>query len=394
MNDVKIVCPHCNQHIEVPEERCGTVVNCPSCGIQVQTLPLAQLQKARPSSAYKMIGGDGKQYGPVTADQLRQWMSEGRVDATTRVQVEGTADWKPLGELPEFAGVSSARSPGQAQPPPLTSRTEVTTSHTHQLTTFPVAIAILLHFVTFGIFTFIWLNLMHGKMCRVRADDPSAGKAVGFCFIPFFNLYWIFFTYRRLCLRIDEQRGLYGMPASNLSGLATAACIFQIIPYLNVLIGYLMLTPIFIGMMQASVNQLVRTSATTAPQTTLPVSTVPPSGMHGCAIAAIVLVCLIPVTGMLSAIAIPNFLIARERSQRNVCIRNMMQLKGCKEQAALEHGYRDGKEITAQDVSPYLRNGFSGLRCPKRGGQYTINPLDKDPSCSVHGTLSEARERR
>jgi type II secretory pathway pseudopilin PulG len=116
--------------------------------------------------------------------------------------------------------------------------------------------------------------------------------------------------------------------------------------------------------------------------------------MHGCAIAAIILVCLIPILGMLSAIAIPNFLIARERSQRNVCICNMMQIKGCKEQAALEHGYSGGKEITAQDVSPYLSTGFSGLRCPKGGGQYTINPLDKDPSCSVHGTLSEARERR
>ncbi len=393
MNDVKIACPHCSKHIEVREERCGTVVNCPSCGIQVQTLPLSQLQKARPSSAYKMIGGDGQQYGPVTADQLRQWMSEGRVDATTRVQAEGTADWKPLGDLPEFAGVSSVQAPGQVQPPPLTSRTGTTTAAPHQLTTFPVAVAILLHFVTFGIFTKVWLNVMHGKMCRVRADDPSAGRAIGFCFIPLFNLYWIFFTYRRLCLRVDEQRGLYGLPASNLSGLATAACIFQIIPYLNLLVGYLFLTPIFIGMMQASVNQLARTSATTAPQATLPCSTEPARGMHGCAIAAIVLVCLIPVMGMLAAIAIPNFIRAREMSQRNACICNMMQIKGCKEQAALEHGYPEGKEITAQDVSPYLRTGFASLRCPK-GGQYTINPLDKDPACSTHGSLSEARERR
>jgi len=392
MNDAKIACPHCNKQIEVREERCGTVVNCPSCGIQVQTLPLAQLQKARPSSAYKMIGGDGKQYGPVTAEQLRQWMSEGRVDAATRVQAEGTVDWKPLGELPEFAGVSAVQAPGQVQPPPLTSPTGATTASPHQLTTFPVAVAILLHYMTFGIFTIIWLNLMHGKMCRVRADDPSAGKAVGFCFIPLFNLYWIFFTYRRLCLRIDEQRGLYGLPASNLSGLATTACIFQILPYLNFLIGYLILTPIFIGTMQASVNQLARTSATTAPQTTLPASTVPPRGMHGCAIAAIVLVCLIPVMGILSAIAIPNFLIARERSQRNVCLSNLRQLEACKEQAALEHGYRDGKEITEQDLSPYLKNGVSGLICP-RGGQYTINPLGKDPACSTHGTFSEAVER-
>jgi hypothetical protein len=392
MNDVKIACPHCNQHIEVPEERCGTVVNCPSCGIQVQTLPLSQLQKGRPSSAYKMIGGDGKQYGPVTADQMRQWVSEGRVNAATRVQAEGGADWKPLGELPEFAGVSSAQPPGQLQPPPLTSRTGVTISYTHQLTTFPAAVAILLHYVTFGIFTIIWLNVMHGRMCRVRADDPSAGRAIGFCFIPLFNLYWIFFTYRRLCLRIDEQRNLYGLPASNLTGLATAACIFQILPYLNFLVAYLMLTPIFIGMMQASVNELVRTSATTAPQTTLPSLTEPARGMHGCLIAAIVCACLIPVMGILSAIAIPSFIRAREISQRNVCLSNLRQLEACKEQAALEHDYRDGKEITEQDLSPYLNKGVSGLICPK-GGQYTIHPIGKTPACSKHGTFSEAVER-
>jgi len=144
--------------------------------------------------------------------------------------------------------------------------------------------------------------------------------------------------------------------------------------------------------MQASVNQLARTSATTAPQTTLPASTVPPRGMHGCAIAAIVLVCLIPVMGILSAIAIPSFLKAREMSQRNVCLSILRQLEACKEQAALEHDYRDGKEITEQDLAPYLKNGVSGLICP-RGGQYTLQPIGKAPSCSRHGTFSEAVER-
>jgi hypothetical protein len=390
MSDLKIACPHCNQPLAVPEELLGQILDCPSCGNHIQTP--SPLKEGRRVSAYNLIGGDGKQYGPVTEDQLRQWMREGRIDKATRVQAEGTADWKPLGELAEFAGVSSVQSPVHMQPP-ITSRAGATPSWTHQLTTFPVAVAILLHFVTFGIFTFFWLNLMHGKMCRVRADDPSAGKAIGFCFIPFFNLYWIFFTYRRLCLRIDEQRGLYGLPPSNLRDLATTACILQVIPYINGLIGFTIMTPIFIGMMQSSVNQLVRTSAKTVPRTTLPAFSGPERGMHGCLIAAIVCVCLIPVIGMLAAIAIPNFVRAREMSQRNACISNMRQLEGCKDQAALEHGYVDGKTIKEEEVSSYLKNGFSGLRCPK-GGQYTINPPGKDPACSKHGALSEAEEKR
>jgi len=388
MNDVKNACPHCNTILTVSENLCGTIVICPSCGMQVQTLPLSQLQKGRSSSGYTIIGGDGQQYGPVTPNQLRQWVNEGRVDAATRVQVAGAADWKPLGELPEFAGISVAPSLGQLQPPPLSSLTGAPPSPPHRLTTFPVVLAILLHYMTFGLFTMIWLNLMHGRMCRVRADDPSAARAIGFCFIPFFNLYWIFFTYNRLCLRIDEQRGLYGLPASNLGGLAVTACILQIIPYLNFLIGYTIIAPIFIGTMQASINQLARTSKTTAPQKTLPASTVPAPGMHGCAIAAIVFVCIIPVIGILTAIAIPNFLKAREISQRNACYNNLRILEASKEQAALEHNYQDGKAIPEQELAPYLPKGVSGLTCHK-GGQYTINPIGKAPECSTHGTRRE-----
>jgi len=51
---------------------------------------------------YKIVGADGHQYGPVTADQLRQWLAENRVNAQTLVQAEGATEWKPLGSLPEF----------------------------------------------------------------------------------------------------------------------------------------------------------------------------------------------------------------------------------------------------------------------------------------------------
>jgi TM2 domain-containing membrane protein YozV len=52
---------------------------------------------------YKIVGADGHQYGPVTAEQLRQWLAENRANAQTLVQPEGATDWKPLGSLPELA---------------------------------------------------------------------------------------------------------------------------------------------------------------------------------------------------------------------------------------------------------------------------------------------------
>ena len=50
----------------------------------------------------RIIGGDGRQYGPIEADKVRQWIAEGRANAQTMVQPEGSAEWKPLGSLPEF----------------------------------------------------------------------------------------------------------------------------------------------------------------------------------------------------------------------------------------------------------------------------------------------------
>jgi len=59
---------------------------------------------------YKIIGADGREYGPITAERLREWIAEGRANAQTRAQAEGTAQWKPLTEYLEFAPLL-ARTP-------------------------------------------------------------------------------------------------------------------------------------------------------------------------------------------------------------------------------------------------------------------------------------------
>lgn len=57
---------------------------------------------------YKIIGADGKEYGPITAEQLKQWFTEGRVNTQTQVLAEGSTDWRPLGEFPELAATVAA----------------------------------------------------------------------------------------------------------------------------------------------------------------------------------------------------------------------------------------------------------------------------------------------
>lgn len=73
---------------------------------------------------YKIVGVDGKEYGPVSFDTLRQWIGQGRVNAQTRVQQEGTPDWRPAGDCPELqdlfqpsATVEPVPTPGAAPRP-------------------------------------------------------------------------------------------------------------------------------------------------------------------------------------------------------------------------------------------------------------------------------------
>jgi hypothetical protein len=67
---------------------------------------------------YKIIGADKKEYGPVSGDQLRQWIAEGRINAQTQILAEGATEWRPLSEIPELAAsIPTAPPPGLAPAP-------------------------------------------------------------------------------------------------------------------------------------------------------------------------------------------------------------------------------------------------------------------------------------
>jgi len=65
---------------------------------------------------YKIIGGDGQQYGPVSAEEVRRWIAEGRANAQTQALAEGATEWKPLSALPEFALLVAAPEPTEVPP--------------------------------------------------------------------------------------------------------------------------------------------------------------------------------------------------------------------------------------------------------------------------------------
>ncbi|MBI5381564.1 MAG: RDD family protein [Opitutae bacterium] len=65
---------------------------------------------------FTIIGGDGQEYGPVSVDQIRRWLAEGRANRDTRAKRAGGDVWQRLGDWEEFSDRPPVMS---AQPPEL-----------------------------------------------------------------------------------------------------------------------------------------------------------------------------------------------------------------------------------------------------------------------------------
>ena len=65
---------------------------------------------------YKVIAGDQKEYGPVSMEEIAEWIRQGRANGETRVQAEGASDWTPLRDVPELAALLGAPAPTPVAP--------------------------------------------------------------------------------------------------------------------------------------------------------------------------------------------------------------------------------------------------------------------------------------
>lgn len=65
---------------------------------------------------YRIIGADGRCYGPVPEDVVRQWIGQHRVNGHTLAEEEGTVGWKSLGTFPAFATDFAQAAPMAAPP--------------------------------------------------------------------------------------------------------------------------------------------------------------------------------------------------------------------------------------------------------------------------------------
>ena len=99
---------------------------------------------------------------------------------------------------------------------------------------------------------------------------------------------------------------------------------------------------------------------------------------------------VVAIIGLLAAIAIPNFVRAREAAQANACINNLRQIDGAKQQWALETRQATNATPDMDAIAPYLGRGVAAataIACPAMGtGKtlvecYTINNIATAPQC-------------
>ena len=90
---------------------------------------------------------------------------------------------------------------------------------------------------------------------------------------------------------------------------------------------------------------------------------------------------VVAIIGLLAAIAIPNFVKARQASQKSACAANLKQIDGAKATWALEN------KKTGVDVPPdadifgntaYIRMKPS---CPATGTEYVLSAVDTKQAC-------------
>lgn len=103
-------------------------------------------------------------------------------------------------------------------------------------------------------------------------------------------------------------------------------------------------------------------------------------GARGFTLVEIMIV--VAVLGLLAAVAIPNYIRARERSQAVICIANLKRIYDAKALWAMETGAAVTAEPTWADLVPDYFTKM--VYCPS-GGTYTIGIVDQYPTCDISG---------
>jgi prepilin-type N-terminal cleavage/methylation domain-containing protein len=96
---------------------------------------------------------------------------------------------------------------------------------------------------------------------------------------------------------------------------------------------------------------------------------------------------VVAIIALLAAIAVPNFLRARKRSQATALLEDLRMVDSAKDQYAIERNKKGNDTITWTDIKPYLKKG-SKLET-SAGTQFTLGNIDTPPKLNPTTTYDE-----
>ena len=103
---------------------------------------------------------------------------------------------------------------------------------------------------------------------------------------------------------------------------------------------------------------------------------------------------VVAIIGLLAAIAVPNFIRARTKSQQNACINNLRQVDGAVQQWALETKQSASAAVTSgSTIQAFIGRGTGGTlpTCPADpeatfDTSYILVNVSTAPSCRIDST--------
>ncbi|MFT5301673.1 MAG: phage FluMu protein Com [Mariniblastus sp.] len=122
---IEFTCPHCNSLLRVEDANAGKRARCPNCSVinripgeRVDTTPVPPV-----SQQFFIDSVAGQTYGPVTQQELDQWVEEGRVSADCLIRATGQRDGRSaasyfpqLGEESPVSSYPAQDFSGESQP--------------------------------------------------------------------------------------------------------------------------------------------------------------------------------------------------------------------------------------------------------------------------------------
>jgi len=91
---------------------------------------------------------------------------------------------------------------------------------------------------------------------------------------------------------------------------------------------------------------------------------------------------VVAIIALLAAIAVPNFLRSRKRSQATQVLEDLRQIDSAMDQWAIENNKAGGAAVTWTDVQKYLKTGtrlYTSGGTDILGGTFTIAAVDQPP---------------